>query len=121
MQRPAWSWGTNWGVRSSRWVPTQDNGVMGRMSLYCLSFHADRAGTARPGWYRTAHKPVIWGWGRRAASPDSGVGPARPSFVLPADLPTSYCALVEPFAVGLHGVHSAGISPGDDVLIVGAG
>jgi (R,R)-butanediol dehydrogenase / meso-butanediol dehydrogenase / diacetyl reductase len=30
-------------------------------------------------------------------------------------------ALVEPFAVGLHGVHSAEISPGDDVLIVGAG
>ena len=29
--------------------------------------------------------------------------------------------MVEPFAVGLHGVHSAEISPGDDVLIVGAG
>jgi (R,R)-butanediol dehydrogenase/meso-butanediol dehydrogenase/diacetyl reductase len=29
--------------------------------------------------------------------------------------------LVEPFAVGLHGVHNAEISPGDDVLIVGAG
>jgi (R,R)-butanediol dehydrogenase/meso-butanediol dehydrogenase/diacetyl reductase len=47
--------------------------------------------------------------------------PARHAFVLPADLPTNYCALVEPFAVGLHGVHSAEISPGDEVLIVGAG
>jgi (R,R)-butanediol dehydrogenase/meso-butanediol dehydrogenase/diacetyl reductase len=28
---------------------------------------------------------------------------------------------VEPFAVGLHGVHSAEIGPGDDVLVVGAG
>ena len=32
-----------------------------------------------------------------------------------------YVALVEPFAVGLHGVHSAQINPGDDVLVVGAG
>jgi (R,R)-butanediol dehydrogenase / meso-butanediol dehydrogenase / diacetyl reductase len=46
---------------------------------------------------------------------------ARHAFVLPADMPASYCALVEPFAVGLHGVHSAEIGPGDDVLIVGAG
>jgi (R,R)-butanediol dehydrogenase/meso-butanediol dehydrogenase/diacetyl reductase len=29
--------------------------------------------------------------------------------------------MVEPFAVGLHGVHSAEVRPGDDVLIVGAG
>jgi threonine dehydrogenase-like Zn-dependent dehydrogenase len=33
-----------------------------------------------------------------------------------------YCvALVEPFAVGLHGVHSAEVSRGDNVLVVGAG
>jgi (R,R)-butanediol dehydrogenase/meso-butanediol dehydrogenase/diacetyl reductase len=47
--------------------------------------------------------------------------PARYAFEVPADLPNSFAALVEPFAVGLHGVHSAEISPGDDVLIVGAG
>ena len=32
-----------------------------------------------------------------------------------------YAALVEPFAVGLHGVHSAQVAPGEDVLVVGAG
>lgn len=47
--------------------------------------------------------------------------PARHCFALPPDLPASYSPLVEPFAVGLHGVHSAEIGPGDDVLIVGAG
>jgi (R,R)-butanediol dehydrogenase / meso-butanediol dehydrogenase / diacetyl reductase len=31
-----------------------------------------------------------------------------------------YAALVEPFAVGLHGVHSAEVSHGADVLVVGA-
>jgi (R,R)-butanediol dehydrogenase / meso-butanediol dehydrogenase / diacetyl reductase len=46
---------------------------------------------------------------------------ARHAFALPAELPTVYSALVEPFAVGLHGVHSAEIGPGDEVLIVGAG
>jgi (R,R)-butanediol dehydrogenase / meso-butanediol dehydrogenase / diacetyl reductase len=29
--------------------------------------------------------------------------------------------LVEPFAVGLHGVHTAQVGPGEDVLVVGAG
>ena len=47
--------------------------------------------------------------------------PARHCFELPAELPAAHSALVEPFAVGLHGVHSAEISAGDDVLIVGAG
>jgi (R,R)-butanediol dehydrogenase/meso-butanediol dehydrogenase/diacetyl reductase len=47
--------------------------------------------------------------------------PARHCFALAAEVPAAYSALVEPFAVGLHGVHSAEIGPGDDVLIVGAG
>jgi (R,R)-butanediol dehydrogenase/meso-butanediol dehydrogenase/diacetyl reductase len=47
--------------------------------------------------------------------------PARHSFVVPGDLPRAFAALVEPFAVGLHGVHSAHLEPGDNVLIVGAG
>jgi len=47
--------------------------------------------------------------------------PARHCFALPAEVPAVYSALVEPFAVGLHGVHSAEIGPGDDVFIVGAG
>ena len=47
--------------------------------------------------------------------------PARRAFALPADLPLGFSALVEPFAVGLHGAHRAEISPGDEVLIVGAG
>jgi len=47
--------------------------------------------------------------------------PARHCFALQAEVPAHYAALVEPFAVGLHGVHSAEIGPGDDVLIVGAG
>jgi (R,R)-butanediol dehydrogenase / meso-butanediol dehydrogenase / diacetyl reductase len=47
--------------------------------------------------------------------------PARHAFALPAELPTVFSALVEPFAVGLHGVHSAEIDTGDQVLIVGAG
>jgi (R,R)-butanediol dehydrogenase / meso-butanediol dehydrogenase / diacetyl reductase len=47
--------------------------------------------------------------------------PARHAFALPAELPTVFSALVEPFAVGLHGVRSAQIDPGDQVLIVGAG
>jgi (R,R)-butanediol dehydrogenase/meso-butanediol dehydrogenase/diacetyl reductase len=49
------------------------------------------------------------------------VVPARSSFALPDGMTKIYAALVEPFAVGLHGVHSAQISPGEDVLVVGAG
>jgi (R,R)-butanediol dehydrogenase/meso-butanediol dehydrogenase/diacetyl reductase len=47
--------------------------------------------------------------------------PARHAFPLPEGLPATYAALVEPFAVGLHGAATAEIGPGDHVLIVGAG
>jgi (R,R)-butanediol dehydrogenase / meso-butanediol dehydrogenase / diacetyl reductase len=49
------------------------------------------------------------------------VVPARHAFALPEGLSAAYAALVEPFAVGLHGVHTAEIRPGDEVLVVGAG
>jgi (R,R)-butanediol dehydrogenase / meso-butanediol dehydrogenase / diacetyl reductase len=61
------------------------------------------------------------GMGPAGGFAELAVVPARHAFVLPGHLPANYSALVEPFAVGLHGVHSAEISPGDDVLIVGAG
>lgn len=40
---------------------------------------------------------------------------------LPPDVEPLHSALVEPFAVGLHCVRAAGLRPGDDVLVVGAG
>jgi (R,R)-butanediol dehydrogenase / meso-butanediol dehydrogenase / diacetyl reductase len=40
---------------------------------------------------------------------------------LPDDIAESHGALVEPFAVGLHAVRTAGIGPGDDVLVFGGG
>lgn len=49
------------------------------------------------------------------------VVPARHAFTLPDGVDGTYAALVEPFAVGLHGVHTAEIRPGDEVLVVGAG
>jgi (R,R)-butanediol dehydrogenase / meso-butanediol dehydrogenase / diacetyl reductase len=61
------------------------------------------------------------GMGPAGGFAELAVVPARHAFVLPDDMPTTYSALIEPFAVGLHGVHSAEISPGDDVLVVGAG
>jgi (R,R)-butanediol dehydrogenase/meso-butanediol dehydrogenase/diacetyl reductase len=59
--------------------------------------------------------------------PDGGgfaelaVIPSRHVFALPDDLPTTYAALVEPFAVGLHGVHCAAVSRGENVLVIGTG
>ena len=47
--------------------------------------------------------------------------PARHAFALPDNMTQVYAALVEPFAVGLHGVHSGEVSRGEDVLVVGAG
>lgn len=61
------------------------------------------------------------GMGPSGGFAEFAVVPARHSFALTADLPTAHSALVEPFAVGLHGVSSAEITSGDDVLIVGAG
>ncbi|WP_319453950.1 MULTISPECIES: zinc-dependent alcohol dehydrogenase [unclassified Mycobacterium] len=57
----------------------------------------------------------------RGGFAEFAVVPARHSFALPGGLPDHYAALVEPFAVGLHGVHTAELGPDDEVLIVGAG
>jgi threonine dehydrogenase-like Zn-dependent dehydrogenase len=43
------------------------------------------------------------------------------AFPLPAGVDPVHGALVEPFAVGLHCTRTAGLAPGDDVLVVGAG
>ncbi len=40
---------------------------------------------------------------------------------LPPSLPLSAACLVEPLAVALHGVHRAGVDPGTQVLVIGAG
>jgi (R,R)-butanediol dehydrogenase/meso-butanediol dehydrogenase/diacetyl reductase len=61
------------------------------------------------------------GMGPAGGFAELAVVPARHAFAIPADLPATYSALVEPFAVGLHGVQKAEISPGDEVLIIGAG
>ena len=80
----------------------------------------DRVGTARPvgGALRSAS---YIGMGPAGGFAEFAAVPARHAFAVPAELPMVFSALVEPFAVGLHGVHSAEIDPGDEVLIVGAG
>ena len=91
------------------------------MSLCYLSFRVAPADTVRPARYRTARKLAISGWDQRAASPTLPSFPHATRLRCPPDLPATYSALVEPFAVGLHGVHSAEVASGDEVVIVGAG
>jgi (R,R)-butanediol dehydrogenase / meso-butanediol dehydrogenase / diacetyl reductase len=61
------------------------------------------------------------GMGPAGGFAEFAVVSARHAFAVPADAPDVYSALVEPFAVGLHGVHSAEVIPGESVLVVGAG
>ena len=61
------------------------------------------------------------GMGSDGGFAEFAVVPARHAFALPGDMPAMCAALVEPFAVGLHGVNSAEIRRGEDVLVVGAG
>ncbi len=59
--------------------------------------------------------------------PDSGgfaefaAVPAKHAFELPKHLPPDLGALVEPFAVGLHGITAGNVGPGSKVLVIGAG
>jgi (R,R)-butanediol dehydrogenase / meso-butanediol dehydrogenase / diacetyl reductase len=57
----------------------------------------------------------------RGGFAELAVVPARHAFAVPGDVTTTFAALVEPFAVGLHSVHGAEIQGGEDVLVVGAG
>jgi hypothetical protein len=61
------------------------------------------------------------GMGPAGGFAEFAVVPARHAFAVTADMPDIYSALVEPFAVGLHGVHSAEFIAGESVLVVGAG
>lgn len=61
------------------------------------------------------------GMGSDGGFAELAVIPSRHTFALPDDLPATYAALVEPFAVGLHGVHCAEVARGERVLVVGAG
>ena len=47
--------------------------------------------------------------------------PATSAFAVPDDIDPRHTALVEPYAVGLHCVRAAAVSPGDAVLVIGAG
>src|SRR5690606_4231147 len=47
--------------------------------------------------------------------------PAHNVFRLPSSLDAQHGALVEPLAVALHTVDRAAITPGADVLVIGAG
>jgi (R,R)-butanediol dehydrogenase/meso-butanediol dehydrogenase/diacetyl reductase len=75
----------------------------------------------RAGLVSHCPKASYLGMGPAGGFAEYAAVPARHCFALPAGVPSTYSALVEPFAVGLHGVHSAEIGPGDDVLVVGAG
>jgi threonine dehydrogenase-like Zn-dependent dehydrogenase len=81
-------------------------------------------GTCR--WCRdgfVAHCPAVRfiGMGVDAGGfAELAVVPARHAFALPADVPRAYAPLIEPFAVGLHGVVTAEVGPGDSVLVIGA-
>ena len=75
----------------------------------------------RAGLVSHCPKASYIGMGPAGGFAEYAAAPGDHCFALPKELPADYSALVEPFAVGLHGVHSAEIGPGDDVLVVGAG
>ncbi len=52
---------------------------------------------------------------------EKAVVPALQVELFPEDLPSETITLVEPLACALHGLDLAGVRPGDDVLVQGAG
>lgn len=102
------------GSRTDGWREGTNVAVLPVIS--CGSCRYCRAG-------RVSHCPnaSYLGMGPPGGFAEYAAVPARHCFALPAEVPAEYSALVEPFAVGLHGVHSAEIGPGDEVLIIGGG
>ena len=56
-----------------------------------------------------------------AAFADYIAVPVRNVVALPAELPISYGALIEPLAVAVHAVHRVQVRPGQKALVVGGG
>jgi D-arabinose 1-dehydrogenase-like Zn-dependent alcohol dehydrogenase len=85
---------------------------------------ASCGGCARCADGSVAHCPSVRyiGMGQDAGGfSDLAVVPTRSAFLFPDDLPATFAALVEPFAVGLHGVRRADVGYGSHVVVIGAG
>jgi 2-desacetyl-2-hydroxyethyl bacteriochlorophyllide A dehydrogenase len=63
----------------------------------------------------------ITGGGHDGAFAGYVVTRAESLLALPAGLTTRQAALAEPMAVALHGITRSGVSPGDRVMVIGAG
>ena len=121
MHPPAWSWATNWAARSSRSGSPAAAGARVPMSLCYRSFRAVACRYCAAGSVSHCAQARYIGMGPAGGFADFAVVPARHGLRLPAELPATYSALVEPFAVGLHGVHSAESARATTCSIVGAG
>jgi (R,R)-butanediol dehydrogenase / meso-butanediol dehydrogenase / diacetyl reductase len=75
----------------------------------------------RAGHSHICHNLNFVGIDSAGALQGSWTVPARLLVRLPADLPLSRAALVEPTAVAVHDVRRADISPGEKVVVVGGG
>lgn len=80
-----------------------------------------RCTACRTGRVRKCVEAKMIGIERPGAYAEQIAVPARDVVLLPATLDHRHGALIEPLAVGLHTVNRAGISFGDDVLVLGGG
>ncbi len=65
--------------------------------------------------------PMIFGIGRDGGMAEELVVPERALVRLPPAVPVRDASLVEPIAVGVHGLRRAGVRGGERVLVVGGG
>ena len=75
----------------------------------------------RHGHDHICHKLVFIGLDRDGAFQDKWNVPAKTVHRLPDELPLQTAALVEPMAVACHAVSRAGLSGGEDTLVIGGG
>lgn len=80
-----------------------------------------RCGPCLTGRPRKCDRAAMIGIERPGGYAELAVIPGRSAFRLPSSFDARHGALVEPLAVGLHTVDRAGLSPGDDVLVIGGG
>ena len=91
--------------------------LVGRRPRLRLSVRAGRpTSTSRPRW-----RPASGSAPTTAATPSGWSATPRCSGALPDEVELAHGALVEPLAVGLHGIDVSGAAPGQTVCVLGCG
>lgn len=98
-----------------------DNVSIGQKVVVRPLDHCGQCPACEAGHQHICHKLKFLGLDTDGAMQEIWTVPAHTLHVLPDDLRMDHAALIEPVAVACHDVRLSGLTPGEDVVVIGGG